>query len=103
MGEGQAFDLVVQGSRFSASEALRLGIATRVFEAFTFRADAENYLAALAAKPGSAVTLSKRLLYDLDGLDFDAGLERAAEVNAEARQTEACREGVRGFLDKSDS
>jgi len=101
MGEGQAFDLVVQGNRFSATEAARLGLATRVFEAFTFRADAEDYLAALAAKPVSAVTLTKSLLYELDGLDFDAGLERAAEVNAEARMTDACRDGVRRFLDKS--
>jgi len=103
MGEGQAFDLVVQGNRFSATEAARLGLATRVFEAFTFRADSENYLAELAAKPVSAVTLTKSLLYELDGLDFDAGLERAAEVNAEARMTDACRDGVRRFLDKSGS
>ncbi len=47
--------------------------------------------------------MTKSLLYELDGLDFDAGLERAAEVNAEARMTEECREGVRRFLDKSSS
>lgn len=103
MGEGHAFDLAVRGDRFSAAEAASLGLATRVFDAFTFRAEAEEYLAALAAKPVSAVTLTKSLLYELEGLDFDAGLERAAEVNAEARMTDACRDGVRRFLDKSDS
>lgn len=103
MGEGHAFDLVVRGDRFSAADAARLGLATRVFDSFTFKAEAEEYLAALAAKPVSAVTLTKSLLYELDGLDFDAGLERAAEVNAEARMTDACRDGVRRFLDKSGS
>jgi enoyl-CoA hydratase/carnithine racemase len=47
------------------------------------------------------VRLTKALLYELDGLDVQAGLERAAEVNAEARMSEECREGVRRFLEKS--
>jgi methylglutaconyl-CoA hydratase len=101
MGEGRVFDLVAQGSRISAAEAERLGLVTHVFEAFTFQAEVEKYLASLAAKPVSAVTLTKRLLYELDGTDFDTGLERAARVNAEARMTDACREGIRRFLEKS--
>ena len=101
IGEGRAFGLVAQGDRISATEAERLGLVTRVFPAFTFRSEADTYVASLAAKPVSAVTLTKRLLYELDGMDFDSGLERGAEVNAEARMTDACREGVRRFLDKS--
>ena len=101
MGEGQAFDIVAQGGRFSAAEAARTGLATHVFDSFTFRSEADSYLASLATKPVSALTLTKSLLYELDGLDFEAGLERAAEVNAQARMTDACREGVRRFLDKS--
>jgi hypothetical protein len=47
------------------------------------------------------VALTKSLLYELDDLDFDEGIARAAEVNAEARMTDACRQGVRRFLDRS--
>ncbi len=101
MGEGRAFELVVSGDRFTPAEAERLGLVNQVYQAFTFQAEAGNYLTSLAAKPTSAIMLTKRLLYELDELDFDSGIERAAEVNAEARMTEACRDGVRRFLDKS--
>jgi methylglutaconyl-CoA hydratase len=101
VGEGRAFELVAAGERFGAGEAHRLGLVTRVYEPFTFGAEAGKYLAALAGKPASAVTLTKKLLYELDGLDFEAGMDRAAQVNVEARMTDACREGVRRFLDKS--
>lgn len=103
VGEGQAFELVAQGDRFDAQEARRLGLVNRIFAASSFDDDVVAYLKRLAAKPASAVTLTKSLLYELDELDFDAGLERAAEVNAEARMTEACKEGVRRFLERSAS
>ena len=101
LGEGRAFELVARGDRISAAEAHRLGLVNRVYEPFTFQAEVGKYLVALAKKPPSALTLTKSLLYQLDGLDFEAGLERGAEVNVEARMTEACREGVRRFLEKA--
>lgn len=100
-GEGRAFDLVIRGDRFGAEEAYRLGLVNRVFVPTDFETGVARYLTSLAAKPSSAVALTKSLLYELDAMDFDAGIERAAEVNVEARMTEACREGVRRFLDKS--
>jgi len=101
VGEGRAFELVAQGARFGAVEAERIGVVSRVFEAASFQADVSEYVGRLAAKPPSALTSTKGLLYELDGLDFDEGMERASQVNAEARMTDACRAGVRGFLDKS--
>lgn len=102
VGEGVAFELVAQGDRFDVREAHRLGLVNRIFEDRAFDDDAAAYLTALAKKPPSAISMTKSLLYELDELDFDAGIARAAEVNAEARMTEACRRGVRRFLDKSD-
>ncbi|MDA0328343.1 MAG: enoyl-CoA hydratase-related protein [Gemmatimonadetes bacterium] len=101
IGEGRTFDLVAMGERFSAAEGERLGLVNRVYESFTFKSEANNYVAAVAARPVSAITLTKTLLYELDGMDFQDGIDRAAEVNAEARMTAECREGVRRFLDRS--
>ena len=50
---------------------------------------------------GVDALLTKSLLYELDGLDFEEGIERAAHVNSEARMTDACRAGVRQFLERS--
>lgn len=101
IGEGEAFHLVAQGDRFDAQEAHRLGLVTTIFANDAFEAGVTRYLGRLASKPASAVSMTKALLYELDNLDFEAGLERAARVNAEARMTEACQEGVRKFLEKS--
>lgn len=101
VGEGEAFHLVAQGDRFDAHEARRLGLVTQIFAADAFDADVTRYLARLASKPASAVSMTKALLYDLDDLGFDDGLEHAARVNAVARMTEACQAGIRRFLEKS--
>ncbi len=100
VGEGRAFELAARGHRFAASEAERIGLANRVVPAASFDEDVRAYLADLAARPASSVTMTKALLHELDGLGFEEGVERAAEVNAAARRTEACRQGVRRFLER---
>lgn len=98
--EGRAFELVARGEPIAAAEAERIGLVQRVFAKESFDADVEKYVEGLMRKPVSAVSLSKRLLYGLDGLAFEDGIARGAEVNTLARLTEACREGVRRFLEK---
>jgi methylglutaconyl-CoA hydratase len=99
VGEGRAFETVALGRRYGAVAARELGIVNAVFPPFTYATDVERYLRELASRPAAALRLTKALLYELDGLDFRTGLERAAEVNAEARMGEECREGVRRFLE----
>jgi methylglutaconyl-CoA hydratase len=100
VGEGTAFELVARGARIGAEEARQLGLVNRTFPPESFTSDVGAYLRELADKPTSALALTKALLYELDGLDFESGLARAAEVNVEARMTDACREGVRRFLER---
>ena len=101
--EGRAFELVVRGDRMGAAEAERVGLVNRVLPGASFEADVDAYLATLASRPPSAVSLTKRLLYGLEGASFEDGIARGAEVNVLARMTEACREGVRRFLARSRS
>ena len=102
MGEGMAFELVAQGDRFDAAEARRLGLVNRIWAEHEFEAEVARYLTALAKKPAGAIRMTKGLLYELEGLNFDASIERGAQVNAEARMTEECQRGVRRFLEKSN-
>lgn len=101
IGEGRAFEMVTLGRRYGAEEARTLGLVNAVFPTARFEEEAGRWVHELSSRSPGALRLTKRLLYELDGLDFDAGLERAAEVNAEARMSEECREGVRGFLERS--
>ena len=76
-------------------------MVNRVFTADTFDIEVEAYASKLAAKPASAVTLCKRLLYHMDAMPFDAALESGVQANAIARMTDDCRAGVQAFLLRS--
>ena len=101
VSEKAAFELVVTGEILSAARAHELGLVQRVFSAGQFNAEADAYAARLAAKPASAVMLSKRLLYQMDAISFEAALEAGVQTNAIARLTEDCRGGVAKFLTKT--
>ena len=103
VGEKVAFELVARGDKIGAEEARRIGLVNRVFAAETFEADAREYARERADRSASSIRLSKRLLYGLDGLSFEEGIARGAEVNVLARGTEDCREGVRRFLERRRS
>jgi methylglutaconyl-CoA hydratase len=99
--EGRAFELVTRGDQVTAEEARELGLVNRVLPGDGFDERVETYVSELAARPPSAISLTKRLLYGLDGVAFDEGIARGAEVNTLARLTDACREGVARFLARS--
>lgn len=99
--EGAAFELVALGGRVGAERAAQLGLANRVLPTVGFDEEVAEVLRDLASLPPSALRVSKALLYELDGLGLVEGLERGAQVNAAARGTPECREGVRRFLDRA--
>ena len=100
MSERRAFTTLTLGEEMSAQDLFAAGIVHAVAD----EADFETTLAAVAecyAKlSGSAVQMTKRLLYDIDGLNFAAAIEQGAKVNAEARMTEDCKQGIARFLGK---
>ncbi|MBZ5504020.1 MAG: enoyl-CoA hydratase/isomerase family protein [Acidobacteriia bacterium] len=100
VSERAAFELVVAGEPVSSTRACDLGLVHRVFADEQFSSEVETYVAKLAAKSASAVMLSKRLLYNMDSMSFEAALQAGVEINAIARQTEDCRKGVDRFLKK---
>jgi methylglutaconyl-CoA hydratase len=100
VSEGRAFELATLGERFSATDALAWGIATRVMSANDFEGSVTAYARELGRRAPSSVALSKTLLYDLDSLGFKDGIGRAAQINVAARLTHTCREGLRRFLER---
>jgi methylglutaconyl-CoA hydratase len=97
IGEKRAFELVATGRQVSASEALELGLVSRVVSAADFDAAVEKLVAELAATPAEALRMTKRLFYALDGTTIEEGIAMAARVNVEARATADFREGIRRY------
>ena len=100
VSEKRAFELITLGAEVSAEEAERFGLVNHVFDEEDFEASVNDYVAAFAKVSRSAVALSKHLLYHIDGMTFDAALEAGADLNAIARMTEDCQQGIQRFLKK---
>lgn len=100
--EQRAFELVALGETIDASTAADYGLVNRVFDDDELDAGAAEFLEALAGRSASAVALTKRLLYQIDGVEFAAAIRTGAEVNALARLTDDCRAGIDRFLDRKD-
>ncbi len=100
LSEKRSFELITQGFEFTADEAERIGLINRVFADETFDEDVKNYLSVYEKVSRSAVVLSKKLLYQMDGMNFETALETGAEVNTIARLTKDCQQGIARFLEK---
>lgn len=98
LGEKKAFELIATGETVDAREAERLGLVNRVLDDATFEAEARAFLEELASRSASALALSKRLLYQTETASFEAAIAAGAQVNALARLTDDCREGIDRFL-----
>lgn len=100
VGERCAFQLVALGELLTAARAREIGLVAAVFPEEEFDVRASELLAGLASRSASALALSKKLLYQIDGMGFEAAIRTGAEVNALARNTEDFREGIRRFLER---
>ena len=102
VSEKRAFELITRGAGISAEEAERTGLVNHVFNDETFEAEVKSYVAGFERVSRSAVMLSKRLLYHMDGMTFDAALQSGVDMNTIARMTEDCQKGIANFLKNSN-
>jgi methylglutaconyl-CoA hydratase len=100
VSEKRAFELITRGAEISAVEAERFGLVNHVFDDDAFEAKVEKYVAEFEHVSRSAAVLTKRLLYHMDGMAFDAALQAGADINAIARMTDDCQTGIARFLTK---
>lgn len=97
VGEKRAYELVATGRRIPASEALDLGLISRILPADNFHDEVNNLVWELVNTSASAQQLTKQLFYQLDGLDFRGGIAAGVRTNIAARRTADFRSGVLKF------
>ncbi len=103
VGEKRAFELISLGETIEAEVAESIGLVNRVFPAEDFEAEVDGFLRDLSSRSASAVSLGKRLLYQIDGASFEAAIRTGAQVNVLARLTDDCQDGIDTFLERRGS
>lgn len=101
VGEKRAFELIALGDPIDADTACRFDLVNRVFAEDAFERETAAFLENLSSRSASALALSKRLLYEIDGASFEAAIRVGAQVNVIARMTDDCRAGVERFLERA--
>ena len=100
VSEKRAFELATRGFEFDTTTAEIFGLINQIFDDETFAEDVINYVAGYANVSRSAVILSKRLLYQMDGMNFETALQSGVDINTIARLTDDCQNGIARFLKK---
>jgi len=100
VSEKRAFELITRGAEISAEEAETYGLVNHVYADESFETEVEKYIAGFERVSRSAVMLTKRLLYHMDGMTFDTALQSGVDLNAIARMTDDCQQGIARFLKK---
>jgi methylglutaconyl-CoA hydratase len=100
MSEKEAFAFLTLGVEMGATEFSSIHVVHAVFNVDTFDEDVFGFVRQYEQLSRSAVGMTKRLLYEIDGLDFDSAIERGAEINAHARMSQDCRSGIAKFLNR---
>ena len=100
VSEKRAFELVTLGSEITAEEALTLGLINRVFDDKQFDDQVEAFARQFEKVSRSAVSLSKKLIYQIDEMTFEDALQTGVDVNVTARMSEDYRGGIEKFLSR---
>ena len=100
LGPARAFEWLASGRRLTAAEAHAWGLVSEVVESGALSARAAELAAQLAELPTRGVGMTKRLLDQAVTASLDDQLEREAQLQAAATQTEDFKEGVAAFLEK---
>jgi 2-(1,2-epoxy-1,2-dihydrophenyl)acetyl-CoA isomerase len=100
LGPARAFEWLASGRRLTAAEAHSWGLVSEVVERDALGARAAELAAQLAELPTRGVGMTKRLLDHAVTASLDEQLEREAQLQAAATQTEDFKEGVAAFLEK---
>jgi methylglutaconyl-CoA hydratase len=100
LSEKIAFEWLTSARPISAEEALQTGFINRVCEEKNLEEEIEKMTSQYLQVSASGVALTKRLLYQIDGMNFEQAMKAAINVNAIARMTEDCQQGINTFLSK---
>lgn len=101
VSEKRAFELVTLGAEIGAEEAASVGLINQVMDDEVFEDEVHAFVQRFMKTSGSAVALTKQLLYRTDAMSFENALQFGVDENVIARMSEDCKKGIERFLKKA--
>jgi cyclohexa-1,5-dienecarbonyl-CoA hydratase len=101
IGYHRAAEVILTGRRFSAREALDMGLISRVLPGDQLDAGVESLLEELLGKSGAVLRVTVKGLRELSLEGFSAALTRSEQLyREELLRTQDVEEGIRAFVEK---
>ncbi|MDF2159038.1 enoyl-CoA hydratase-related protein [Algoriphagus sp. CAU 1675] len=101
IGVAKAQELLLAGELISASKAAELGLITEVVHAEFLEKAVLDFSHKLASQnSANSISETKKLMRSIHQASREEALNRAAEVNADARAHPDCVKGINSFLNK---
>ena len=101
IGETKAKKLLISGNLVTAHEALTMGLLHEVVEPSLLASTVEAFARSLCeTNSAEAMSMTKKLLAQVQDIPLEAALDLAAIANATARGTADCKRGIAAFLNK---
>lgn len=100
VGRDMALEMILSGSIKTASEALEIGLVSRVFPQGELLEGTKQFLSTFTKKSRTAVSIAKRAILGGLKLGIDEGLKLEAELFGLIWTSPDREEGVKAFLEK---
>lgn len=100
VGFARASEMALTGDQLDASEALSVGLVSRVVPDATLLSEARKIADKIAANPPTAVRMTKRLLREAQHSRLDSVLDYSASLQALAHTTQDHAEAVSAFVER---
>ncbi|QDH77822.1 enoyl-CoA hydratase/isomerase family protein [Echinicola soli] len=101
LGEGKAKELLLTGELVEAADARETGLVNDVFEADELEENVYQVAQGLIERnSGEAMAMTKKMITEVQDMSMEEALDYAARMNAKARETEDCKQGIKAFLEK---
>ena len=101
IGELKTKELLLTGKLISAKEALGINLINKIYPRKTINEEVYQFATRLCIETsGESLELTKKMIADIQKMNYSDAFNFAAEMNAKARVTVDCKKGIASFLNK---
>ncbi|MFO1076883.1 MAG: enoyl-CoA hydratase family protein [Planctomycetota bacterium] len=102
VGTGRAMEILMLGEKIPADEALRIGLCNRVVPVDDVLGEAMALARRLAAGPGLALAMTKKMVWNEWPMDLEAAIEQEAQAQALLLRAHDHREFYNAWMEKRE-